>query len=452
MSYMPLTQVVGAVPEFIKKNRDRVLASPIASRFAKGAFWSIVGAVLSRSLALLSSILVARILGHTVFGEFGMVLSTVGTAGTFAGLGLGTASTKYMANLRISNPEKAGKILALSSLVSIGTASIVSIGLISGSSLLARQVLHAPQLASPLAIAAGLVFFSVLNGVQTGALAGFEAFLVIAKTNFIAGIFSFPFTLLGVWYWGVSGAVFGMVMSMAVNWGLNNRALRIVCRETNVPYIFHGCWSERLFLWEFAIPAALSGYLTAPIMWYANFLLVNRPQGYAEMGIFSAAQQWQAAILFLPVSLAPMVLSLMANCHGDGNSSNYWRMVKVSFGINALIAGTAAVCISLLSPVIMKAYGQSFSGGWLVLVLLAISAFIVAVTNVIGQIIASSASMWWGLCLNLLWAVEFIVLACLLVTKYGSIGLASSYLISYSLHLIVTIIYLYYAKRSVRIC
>ena len=448
MLNISITQVAGGASGFIQQYKGRILASPIACRFVKGAFWSILGAVLSRGLALLSSIIVARLLGHTVFGEFGMVLSTVGTAGTFAGLGLGMASTKYMANFRLSDPEKAGKILALSSLVSIVTASFVSIGMIFGSSLLARQILHVPDLALPLGIAAGLVFFSVLNGVQTGALAGFEAFLIIAKTNLIAGISSFPLTLLGAWLWGVSGAVCGMVMSMAVNWGLNNRALRVVCRDAHVPYIFRGCWSEKLMLWEFALPAALSGYLTAPIVWYSNYLLVNRPQGYAEMGIFSAAQQWQAAILFLPVSLAPMVLSLMANTHDDNNPSNYWRMVKVSFGINAFIAGITSVCISLLSPYIMMAYGKTFSGGWRVLVLLSIVAVIVAVTNVIGQVIASSASMWWGFSLNLLWALEFIVFSCLWVTKFGSIGLASSYLASYLLHFILTSIYLYFVKHN----
>lgn len=441
-------KVAGVLPAFMQEHRARVIASPFAHHFAKGAFWSIFGAVLSRGLALLSSILVARILGHTVFGELGMILSTVGTAGTFAGLGLGMASTKYVANLRQSAPERAGKILALSSLVSIVTASIAGIVLISGSSLFARQILHAPHLALPLGIAAGLVFFSVLNGVQTGALSGFEAFQAIAKTNLVAGISSFPLTLLGAWLWGVSGAVFGMVMSMAVNWGLNNRALRVACRDSNVPYIFRGCWSERLVLWKFAFPAALSGYLTAPIMWYSNYLLVNRPQGYAEMGVFSAAQQWQAAILFLPVSLAPMVLSIMSNTHGDKNTFKYWTMVKVSFGINAVIAGTAAVCVSLMSPYIMAAYGQAFSDGWLVLVLLSLTAIFVAVNNVIGQVIASSASMWWGFCLNILWALSFTIFSLLWVKQYGAIGLASSYVASYMCHLIWSSIYMIFVKVS----
>lgn len=433
----------------MQKQKVRFFASPLACRFAKGAFWSIFGAVVSRGLTLLASIFVARLFGKTAFGELGMIQSTVGTVGTFAGLGLGMASTKYLANLRVSDPEKAGRILALSSLVSLITASIVSIVLILGSSLIASQVLHSPHLTLPLAIGAGLVFFGVLNGVQTGALSGFEAFHVIAKINLLSGLSSFPLILLGAWFWGVSGAVLGTVLSMTVNWGLNNHALRVSCRESNIPYIFRGCWSERLMLWEFALPAALSSFLTTPVIWLSNVLLVNRPNGYAEMGIFSAAQQWQSAILFLPVSLAPLVFSLMANTVGEDKAHSFWKMVKYSFVINALIAGSAAVVVSLLSQVIMKAYGQDFSSGWLILTMLAVTAVLIASINVIGQVIASSASMWWGFVLNLMWATSFLIFSWLWVKSYGAVGLASAYVTSYICHLVWTSLYLIKLKDTI---
>jgi len=430
------------IPNILWRYKERISASPLAYRFVKGAFWSIFGAVVSRGLILLSSIIVARLLGQIAFGELGMIQSTVGTVGVFAGLGLGMASTKYIANLRYSDPEKAGRILALSFLVALITASIVSIGLIFGSSLLAMQVLHAPHLALSLSIGAGLVFFGVLNGIQTGALAGFEAFQSIAKINFFAGLCSFPLILLGTWYWGVSGAVFGMVLSMTVNWGLNNHALRMVCRMANISYVFRDCWSERQMLWKFTLPAALSVFLTVPIMWLSNVLLVHRPNGYAEMGLFSAAQQWQSAILFIPISLSPMVLSLMANTNGEGKAHSYWKMVKLSFFINAIIAGSMAVVVSLLSQVIMKTYGQDFSSGWLILTMLALTAVFIASTNVIGQVIAISASMWWGFFLNFLWGIAFIGFSWLWVRPYGAIGLAFSYMASYLCHLVWTSAYM----------
>src|ERR1022692_3038167 len=42
-----------------------------------------------------------------------MIQSTVGMLGIFAGLGLGITATKYVAELRSHDPERAGRIIAL---------------------------------------------------------------------------------------------------------------------------------------------------------------------------------------------------------------------------------------------------------------------------------------------------------------------------------------------------
>jgi len=57
-------------------------------------FWSMAGAVISRGLMLVASIFVARMLGKTGFGELGMIQSTVGMFGVFAGFGLGLNCNK----------------------------------------------------------------------------------------------------------------------------------------------------------------------------------------------------------------------------------------------------------------------------------------------------------------------------------------------------------------------
>jgi O-antigen/teichoic acid export membrane protein len=94
----------------------RVEASDIGSRFAKGVFWSVAGTVVSRGLMLAATILVARMLRKTAYGELGMIQSTVGMLGTFAGFGLGLTATKHVAEYRRTDPERAGRIIGLSGL------------------------------------------------------------------------------------------------------------------------------------------------------------------------------------------------------------------------------------------------------------------------------------------------------------------------------------------------
>ena len=61
---------------------------------ARGMFWSVAGALSSRVVGLLASIIVARILGKSGFGELGFVQSTTNMYMTFAQFGLGMTVTR----------------------------------------------------------------------------------------------------------------------------------------------------------------------------------------------------------------------------------------------------------------------------------------------------------------------------------------------------------------------
>ena len=122
--------VLALVPPFLRKHTDRIEASPLGYRFAKGVFWSLSGAMIFRGLALFSSIIAARILGKVGFGELSIIQSTVGMFGVFAGFGLGMTATKYVAEYRIKDPAKAGRIVAISNLLAIVFGGLIFLALI----------------------------------------------------------------------------------------------------------------------------------------------------------------------------------------------------------------------------------------------------------------------------------------------------------------------------------
>ena len=97
---------------------ERIKSSPIGCRLAKGAFWSLIGTVLSRSLSVVASICVARMLGKVGMGELGIIQSTVGIFSAFAGLGMGLTATKFVAEYRTKVPRRAAAMLSLSAAVS----------------------------------------------------------------------------------------------------------------------------------------------------------------------------------------------------------------------------------------------------------------------------------------------------------------------------------------------
>ncbi len=81
--------------------RARLAHSPLARRFLGGAAWSILGAVVSSGITLGMLMLLARVLGRETYGQFVVIQGTLGMAGVFAGFGIGTAATRYAAELRM---------------------------------------------------------------------------------------------------------------------------------------------------------------------------------------------------------------------------------------------------------------------------------------------------------------------------------------------------------------
>src|SRR5262245_42123812 len=142
--------------------------------------------------------------------------------------------------------------------------------------------------------------FSAINGAQTGALAGFEDFKTIARINLFAGLLAFPLTVTGVWLGGSPGAVWGLAASQGVNCVLNHSALRAAGRRAGVPIGWKTCGTEWPVLWRFSLPAMLCSVLVVPVNWVGMAWLANQANGYAEMGVFNAANQWRTAILFVP--------------------------------------------------------------------------------------------------------------------------------------------------------
>src|SRR5436853_6781993 len=86
----------------------------IAARLARGIGWSVFAAAGSRAIALGCSIGLARILGREHYGELGVIQTTITTFQVFAAFGLGLTASKFMAELRHTDPSRAGRIAALS--------------------------------------------------------------------------------------------------------------------------------------------------------------------------------------------------------------------------------------------------------------------------------------------------------------------------------------------------
>jgi len=427
--------------ELVHRRMDRF---PLGKRLAAGAFWTLLGSVAARILTLPISVILARWMGPAHYGELGIIQNSVDFFSTFAGFGLGLTATKHVAEFRARDPERAGRILGLSTATAVVTGVVVAVALFVLAPQLAARTLSAPHLAGPLRIGAALLFFAAITSAQSGALYGFEAFKVSARLQAIVGFINLPFMLGGYLIGGLNGILWGMVAAKAVEWLLKHRAVRAHAREANIRIEYHNCRQELGVLWKFSLPALISGALVAPVYWVCSAILVNRPNGYTEMGIFNAANQWYGALLFLPVTLGTSLLPLLSDRLGEGDSKGSAGVLGFMLRLNALIMVPAVVGMSLFSPFIMRMYGPAYSHAWPTLVAVMLTAGLFAILMPVGDVIAASGRMWLGCAMNAGWAVVFITSTLLFVhAGTGSLGLASARLLSYVFHAIWTFWFAY---------
>ena len=94
--------------------------SPTATALLRGVPWVLIGSVVSQGSTLLCGVIGARILGKNAFGQFGIVQSTALTVASVAGAGLGVTATRYVAELKHTDPNRAGRLVGLVSMVAAG--------------------------------------------------------------------------------------------------------------------------------------------------------------------------------------------------------------------------------------------------------------------------------------------------------------------------------------------
>lgn len=422
----------GMVPRILIDFLQRISDSPLRSRVASGVFWSVSGGGASRLLALLSAVVIARIIGRKEFGELGIIQNTVGVFSLVAAFGMDTTTMKYVAEFRSKDPARTGRIIRLAEMVSAGVGLSIALVFVVLSPWVAGSILAAPHLKPLLQVGAVLLFCGAVNSSQTGSLAGFEAFKTIMIINVITGAISFTTSLIGVYYLGLQGVVYAMIATMAVTLAINHIMVGRVAKRSNVVLSYRSSFQERSIIMKFSLPAMLSGIVVMAATWLSTAMLVNSPFGYEEMGMYNAANVWKAPILFFPSVFATIFLSIMSNLAGEKNQESYDKVLKYYLVLNGGIALVVAAVIALFSSSIMSVYGSEFSGGGIVLMILALASIPVAVGNVLDNAISSHGKAWVSLVINSAWACVCIGLTWALL-GWGAKGLVTALGISYAL-------------------
>lgn len=355
------------------------------------SFWSLSGNVLAKGLALASGILVARLLGKDVFGEYGILKNTIVTIAIFSTFGLGYTSTKFISEIKNYKPELLPLLLKYFKGITLTISGITALVVFFISDILANKLFNAPQISSSLRIISVLIIASALISTQLGILSGFGTFKRIARIDAIVGIISFLSTIVLTYFLGLNGALGALFFTQVLNYFLNQRLInKIISGQNNQDNLKP---DKKLFneILKFSLPIALQEAVYSISQWTMNILLI-RFATLGDLGMFTAAMQWNSIILFIPGVLRSVILSHLSEANND--EAKHKKIMKITLSINFFVVIVCVLVVLLLSNSISGLYGHTFNGLNQMINIAVFSTIFTSLSNVYAQAYMSKGLNW----------------------------------------------------------
>lgn len=397
-------------------------------RYTHDVAWNVLAMLFLQGSTFVVNIILANILGKEQFGEFGMVQSTLLTLASIAQLATGVTATKYVAEYRDTDPSRAVRILGLCSDVTFFFGFIGTIILLFGAGWLSEGFFEASHLKTVIIFGSAFVLFSAVNGYQLGALAGLGSFRLLARASIAQAFIYITVCVSFGWLYGVPGAVSALAFTAFARWAVYGLVLKRELRRRNMDIDRKQAWQERSVLWGFTLPSAITGLSSMPAIWLANAFLARQPNGFSELGVYGAAVAIKSIILLLPQVFNNVGITFLNNRLGAKDSISFWSIYRLNLIVSGVGVAMGILFLALAGRWVLSLFGDRFSDGYYVLLILLVSSFFEALAISVYQIIQSSGRMWLSFfTVALPRDILFVFLAIYLSPTYGAAGVAVAY-------------------------
>lgn len=425
--------------------KNKILSSSFIKKLLFGTFWMTFGTLISRGLFALASIVLARILTVDEFGEFGMVKSTIDNFLIFASMGIGLTTTKYISELKDNDKKAASSVLGASISIVLILSTLIALLISVFSEKIASDILGNTNLQIPLIIGSFTLIFIALNGTQMGALLGFQAYKKNSTSNIFQGLFLFLGLIIGGYLGGVKGALIGNLIAIAMVSIVLQILLRQESKMQEIGLNLENWKYNVKKIYKFAIPASLSTIIVAPTIWFLNTLLVNQPNGYKELGLYSAVIIFSTAIQMFNGAISSVLLPMFLSKSEEKTPNKEFFNYFGSWIISIIIALPLIVFPELVSLVL----GSKYETDKIVPILgMSIVATLI-ITNKAGvsRDLIIKNKMWLSVFSMGQWAITNLLIFYFL-KEYGALGFAFSYMASYLMNYLIFLPYFIHQKIS----
>jgi len=359
----------------------------------------------------------------------GLATSMAVTLSLIAGLGLGDASYKYVAEFyradRTKGTRLASVIVWTTTLFS--SAFFLLLWLLRG--LWTHAVFPSSVTAEVIGLCLILAWLNLLFAVLAGVFAGLQRFREFTVLNVLqaGGVACFAVLLSSS---GTGGALLAYVIGsgLGIAWALwslfrTDRAL--------LWWPSLDAFRELKGMLNFSIPIWISSLSLAPVATLTFIVLARAPGGDYQLGLFNTANGLRMLIVILPSVIATVVTPALIEEGGvKGNQEAFGSLLDKSFSALALTVIPLLILCLFLSDLLLSIYGKAYAGSFHLFMPLVAAAGVGALGAPLMTVMMAKNKTWWSLLFGLVKSLFLLLLCWLWVPTHLAMGLAWAFTIS----------------------
>lgn len=398
--------------------------SPEIHGLATGARTGLIGAIGGRFLNVLGNIIVARVLGPSVFGLYAIGWTLVRFFSLVVHFGMDRGVLYFAPKFWQKNPSDFKALVSKVLSISLGSGILFGLIFFLISPWLAVNIYKRPELVTVFRLFA--LAFPPLSFLIVAA----AATRVTQRIKYSVWLYDIGQPLLGILLiaallilkQGLIGMVLAEIISLGVAAVFSLVLFRVIFPELRTPSISQGVSTSALL--KYSVPAMLGGAFSVYVLW-VDRIVVGLFLPAEEIGVYVAVSQISTILMVILSGLSPIAVPLFAHFYHQQDKGKLEEVYRIStkWGIYLSIPILAVLLISPAESLVLI-FGNAYKDGATILLILLIGQIVNLATGSVNPLLIMTENQRFLFKISAITLAVDILLLVLLVPRAGLLGAA----------------------------
>lgn len=390
--------------------------------------YSLGASVFSKLIILLINIISFRYILPDEYGFIALVLALTATIGAVSNMGASVAVNSFVSKNQNTNLSKlyVKYNYILSTFISLFLSALVFFLSVDRQGNINDLGVYLFLLLFTL--------FSAYNSISEAVLNGMKSFDKIFKNNLINFFIFLPVSIFFIYQFSVLGVFLSLILyrfSLFVfNFYSAKKILSIQATKISKSDLSIIKSSFR----NLTLPVIFSGILVAPVIGFSFKLMSSQQDGYENLAYFNIIYQMYLVAVFIPNALNGYLISKFSSENGEKDFS---KIAKYNIGFSIIVAVMLFLFKDLYFYIIDSKNDVIINNFYIML----LTIIFFSVNAIFASLWPSVNRAWFGMWMNLIWAITLLSVTYILSSQNVAESLAWGFLTSYLILTIVQILF-----------